>query len=287
MRNTLTLTWSAVGAIGLLALAGCDSSQTPTATDTPVKYSLNDTGVKQFSSTNVQFVASKEAAPSLSVTAVPDHPGQDANSGRDADPSTNADIDGRAGFSFTKLGADGKPLPSQTLPYTDQPWDCVLDNVTGLTWEVKTPDNGPRYYTNKYTWYDSDTKTNGGNAGSLGDNTLCGKTLDTCNTLEYTKYINKFDNNKGLCGHTDWRVPTREELRSILDYGATASPLIDEAFLGKTEGTDHWTSQTALYNESPLTYEGSKAWELHFDTGESEAHAKGSTEVTIRLVRGP
>ncbi|MCI5124827.1 MAG: hypothetical protein D3925_10195 [Candidatus Electrothrix sp. AR5] len=35
---------------------------------------------------------------------------EDANHGRDADPATNSDTDGHAGFSFTKLAVNGNEL---------------------------------------------------------------------------------------------------------------------------------------------------------------------------------
>jgi hypothetical protein len=55
--------------------------------------------------------------------------GQDGDFGRDADKP--AKKDGRAGFSFVKIGADGSELPADA---TD--WSCVRDKVTGLTWEM-------------------------------------------------------------------------------------------------------------------------------------------------------
>jgi len=274
--------WTALSSIGLLFLVGCETSNAPgpTVQATP-KYSLNDTGVTKFSGSPTPITASQPAAPALTTTSQNDHPGQDADNGRDA--TANDDSDGKAGFSFSKLDDTGKPLADQTVNYNTQAWNCVRDNVTGLTWEVKAATNGPRYYANKYTWYDTDPTTNGGGAGSEGDDIICGKTLASCNTQAYKTYLNTLDSNKGLCGFKDWRLPTREELRSIVNYGAAASPLIDESFLGKTEATDHWTSQTALYRDDKT----GDAWELHFDTGQSEAHGKGSKSVDVRMVRGP
>ncbi len=75
------------------------------------------------------------------------YPGQDAQVGRDADQSTstNNDADGRRGFNFTKIGADGKALVIQNQAWSNtdletagSKWSCVKDNVTGLIWEVKT-----------------------------------------------------------------------------------------------------------------------------------------------------
>lgn len=51
--------------------------------------------------------------------------------------NNNDDSDGHAGFSFTKLDANGNELLANA---TD--WSCVKDNVTGLIWEVKQGGNG-------------------------------------------------------------------------------------------------------------------------------------------------
>jgi len=55
-------------------------------------------------------------------------PGQDADHGRDAKLN-------RTAFSFTKIDLDGNPVPDSAPPGT---WDCVRDNVTGLTWEARS-----------------------------------------------------------------------------------------------------------------------------------------------------
>ena len=71
--------------------------------------------------------------------------------------------------SYTKLDAQGNDLPDSAAS-----WVMVRDNVTGLIWEVKQnkddmPDySNPHDADNKYTWYDSDPKTNGGHAGTPG-----------------------------------------------------------------------------------------------------------------------
>ncbi len=82
------------------------------------------------------------------------YPGQDAEYGRDATHNDNSD--GHAGFSFTKLDANGNTLPTTALS-----WSCVKDNVTGLIWEVKTDDSGLQDMGNIYSWYNPDNNANG------------------------------------------------------------------------------------------------------------------------------
>ncbi|MGH9802607.1 MAG: hypothetical protein ACRD82_19755, partial [Blastocatellia bacterium] len=74
--------------------------------------------------------------------------GQDSQIGRDA--AAGASVltktgSGSKGFDFTKIANDGSSLPANaTLGSAPGAWACTLDNVTGLTWEVKTDDNGLR-----------------------------------------------------------------------------------------------------------------------------------------------
>jgi hypothetical protein len=149
------------------------------------------------------------------------HPGQDAQYGRDA--TQNNASDGRAGFSFTKLNAQGNPLPSSATN-----WTCVRDNVTGFVWEVKTDDGGLRDKDNAYTWYEPDNGKNGGSAGTQNGGACAGS---DCDTHAYVQAVN----DAGLCGHTDWRMPAREDLRSLVDHSvAYPGPTIDQAYFPNT-----------------------------------------------------
>ena len=72
---------------------------------------------------------------------------QDGMVGRDV--SNPDSSDGKLGFSYTKLDASGNALPASAAT-----WVCVKDNITGLTWEIKTADGGLRYKAWTYTNYD-------------------------------------------------------------------------------------------------------------------------------------
>ncbi len=45
-------------------------------------------------------------------------------------------------------------------------WACVQDNVTGLTWEVKTYDGGLQDKDHTYSWYSDNNTANGGDPGT-------------------------------------------------------------------------------------------------------------------------
>jgi hypothetical protein len=151
------------------------------------------------------------------------YPWQDAQDGRDK--TAHDDSDGHAGFSFTKLDGNGNPLPASAAS-----WSCVRDNVTGLTWEIKTDDWGLRDQRRTYTWYNPDTTSNGGWAGWQNGG-IC-HTFYTdidCDTDSYVQAVNV----EGLCGARDWRLPSRFELQSIVSNDRYA-PAIDTGWFPNT-----------------------------------------------------
>ncbi len=126
---------------------------------------LNDSGQTLCYNGSAALVACDAAN---SGDAAP-YPGQDGRYGRDAAATAGALTKiggGAAGFDFTKIANDGTELPaSATLGTGATAWACTRDNTTGLTWEVKTDDNGLRDKDWTYTWYSTDGTTNGGDAG--------------------------------------------------------------------------------------------------------------------------
>lgn len=109
------------------------------------------------------------------------YPEQDAEHGRDIIHADHAN--GHAGFNFSKLDASGNPTSAAS-------WSCIKDNVTGLTWEVKTNDGA---ICSGYNSSDSAT---------------------FCNTQAYVARVNQ----AGWCGYSDWRLPTIKELEGIASY---------------------------------------------------------------------
>jgi Protein of unknown function (DUF1566) len=199
--------------------------------------------------------------------------GQDGELGLDANSATNSALDGAAGFSYLKLSSSGKPLAASATS-----WDCVRDNITGLVWEnkvVATNTSHLRSSAHTYTWYSTDTANNGGNAGSTGSNT-CNATLtgNLCNTQAYVVAVNA----AGLCGKTDWRMPTREELRSIVNFGAS-NPAIDANYFINTQPNRYWSS-TSLAGVPSYAWMG--AFWSNLGTGNNNDK---SFDRYVRLVR--
>lgn len=161
--------------------------------------------------------------------------------------------------SYTKLDASGTELADDAAD-----WVMVKDNVTGLVWEVKTDDGSIHDKDNTYTWYDSNPATNGGDAGTAGVGT---DTEDFINDL----------NAASFGGHEDWRLPTINELRSIVDYG-TYNPAIDTVYFPNTMSSYYWSST------SRASYTGD-AWLVNFDGGYDYNLNKANTYY-VRAVRG-
>lgn len=224
---------------------------------------LNDTGITTFG----------DASSNTLTTEPTDYPGQDASHGRDAQAAASQLTKtggGSAGFDFTALDASGNP----TTPSSGaNPHPCVRDNVTGLIWEVKTDDGGLRDKDWTYTWYSSDSATNGGSAG-----TVSGGTCQTAGRCDIEKYVADI-NAAGLCGYNDWRMPIMKELQSIVDY-SISNPSIDAVNFPNTPPYIFWVASAYA------SYSGS-AWYVDFSLKDTNGGDKSYSRY-VRLVRdGP
>lgn len=255
--------------------AKADRAFSPVISATPVKPppvatgKLNDTGItKCGDASSNDLVCTDPAA----------YAGQDGHYGRDV--THNDDSDGHAGFSFTKIDASGREVSASA-----NEWHCVQDNVTGLMWEVKqgAPDSivgntGLHDPDDSYNWYEPDKSKNGGYAGFKDDDgAICygynsTKSSTYCNTHAYVNRVNA----NGWCGYSDWRLPTVEELRSIVNYGDAL--MIDTDYFPNTESSSFWSS-------SSYANDGYIAWSVGFDYGYDYTYGKYDARY-VRIVRG-
>jgi len=83
-----------------------------------------------------------------------------------------------------------------------------------------------------------------------------------------------------LAGHQDWRLPSIDELETIVDFNAPAcaSAACIVPVFGPTHLGDYWTITSGQTD-------GTKAWVIGFDDGALDVIAKSGTAAT-RLVRG-
>ena len=144
---------------------------------------------------------------------------------------------------------------------SESSWSCVLDDSKSLLWEVKSREEGVQYSLNTYTWFDGES---GRDNGTFSKNCYWGK---NCNTLSFTADINKAN----LCGYSDWRLPSLDELNTIVDYYGDSDTLINTDFFPNTQKNTYWTSDSVantpkLAFEVPFFYGGSKARQKTIDT---------------------
>ena len=112
--------------------------------------------------------------------------------------------------SYTKISNSGTALEDTATQGTgDTDWACTKDNKTGLIWEVKTTDRGLHDASSIYSWYEPNAAQNSGNAGKQNGG-YCRESR--CDTYAYKNAVNA----KKLCGAQNWRLPTRNELMSLV-----------------------------------------------------------------------
>lgn len=191
---------------------------------------LNDTGI----TANQCYEAGGNIVACNSSGALALNNAQDGMVGRDVDGATNGNVDGKLGFSFT--------------PVAPSAGGCVLDNVTGLMWEVKTTDGGLRDSSNTYS--------------NLGN----GSSNDTSGFVAAV-------NASNLCGHSDWRLPSADELQSLVYYSVVSGTAIDTNWFPNTQ---------RIYWSSSLNASG--AWYVDFSWGDVSLYFP-NTAYSVRLVR--
>ncbi|MFD1384503.1 DUF1566 domain-containing protein [Rhodanobacter aciditrophus] len=303
------------------ALAGADPLTTDVGPVKAVTPNSNGLDLTQFTST--RELNDTGATYSLTTTSHDDtcaSPGslnadyQDCSYGRDNDDQANADTDGIAGFSFTKIDSTGRKLKSSV-----EDWDCVLDNVTGLMWETKKNGNGTLGESlhdadDGFTWYfdnshsNYQTLVNSGAIPEIGSgvssgspegttpNSCYGYTVSTTSTNCNAHYFMNRVNEVGLCGYNDWRLPSTNELMSIVYYRSIVPTLtidaLEESFFPK----DDSVVRSKFWTRSPYNDPDSddRAWSVVFrdtssttrgkETGMVEPQTK-STVYGIILVR--
>ena len=81
-----------------------------------------------------------------------------------------------------------------------------------------------------------------------------------------------------LLGQSDWRLPTIQELLTLVDYERRA-PAIDTAFFPDTKSDWYWSS-------SPVAGDSEYAWLVYFGRGGSGWVHRDYGEGFVRAVRG-
>lgn len=180
-------------------------------------------------------------------------------------------------LEMVRLDQQGEPL-SGDVPNGDVPkgpaftdWACVRDEVTGLVWEVKTAGPGLRGADNRYSWYQPGPHRFALSPGVRDQ----GDCVDSrCDTSGYAEAVNE----RGLCGHSDWRLPSRDELASLVRSRQPDGPKTALAFFPQTRPGEYWTA-------TPYRFHHKGVWVWHFGRGFDHVARRGQAKY-VRLVRG-
>lgn len=141
----------------------------------------------------------------------------------------------------------------------------ITDNLTGLIWEKKDASDGienlanPHDVDNIYTWSSNDS-----------DNT------DEDGTA-FTDFLENLNSGAGFAGANGWRLPTLEELQTILSPDYPCMTCLDPAF-GPT-ASYYWTSSTQAQFAN-------NAWTVVFAPGGSFGFVSKVGTRGVRAVRG-
>lgn len=190
------------------------------------------------------------------------------------------------GFAFGALHCGAECVLDASgcysVRFTDNGDGTVTDGETGLMWEAKGHLDGvpvactsagvcpdPHDADNQYT-YSADNPT--GPPGKV-----------------FTVLLAQLNAGGGFAGHTDWRLPTREELQSIVDYADASLPVSHAAFdtncSSTCTGIGCGCSAAASYWSDDLVASISgNAWVVDFGDGSALTDTR-DTDYHARAVR--
>lgn len=156
-------------------------------------------------------------------------------------------------------GQDGELRKGVARDFTDNGDGTVTDEVTGLVWEKLSDDGSIHDKDATYTWADA-----------------------------FAVKVAAL-NADAFAGHSDWRVPNRNELETLVDAGTISPATFREFDTACTPGCTvltcsctipsfYWSSTTG---KTPTTF----AWYVFFDGGFVDDDDKAATN-SVRAVRG-
>ena len=202
------------------------------------------------------------AAIAPAAAPVPDKPAaQDEGIMSDA-ATTLASV---LGSGFVKIASSGEKLEDSVTN-----WECVEDKSNNLVWEVKKDDGSIRDRDYSYSWL---RNINGENIG-VSDGGRC-KGGVNCDTSSYVQAMN----TQKLCGYSDWRLPTMEELELLVEYNDDPKQAtINQTYFPQAIPSWYWTASEHQKREG-------YAWYVLFRNGVALNDLKERPK-HIRLVRG-
>jgi len=166
---------------------------------------------------------------------------------------------GGVGFC-SHTGQDGDLQKGAALAYVDNGDGTITDVNTGLMWEKLSQDGSIHDWGKIYTW----------------DNAFAVK-------------VATLNGGGGFAGYTDWRMPNRRELDSIVNLqndGPAVSPAFDTGCVSRcTVMTCSCTQSDFYWSSSSFANFPRNAWFVSFNDGYDLANTK-AYNFHVRAVRG-
>ncbi len=162
--------------------------------------------------------------------------------------------------TWAKLQARLPTTSCAAARFVDNGDGTVSDNLTGLQWEKKTSAVGTHNVNDQYSWSATGTAADG---------------------TAFTAFLPLLNTGVCLGGQCDWRLPTKEELQTLLSepFSCASHPCVDSA-LGPTQSDLYWSSST--YLGKPDT-----AWMVDFNDGSVVNFVPDKlVDMYVRAVRG-
>lgn len=86
-----------------------------------------------------------------------------------------------------------------------------------------------------------------------------------------------------FAGHSDWRIPNKNELKSIVEHRCY-DPAINLAIFPLTSLASFWTSTARFWTSTPSANSSDDLWSVRFFKGYSSSSSKNASGY-VRLVR--
>ena len=169
---------------------------------------------------------------------------------------------------YVALGDDGSVLTEKPAAY-----NCVLDQFTGLTWEVKSDSEGLHNWRNTYSWHNPDEAHGELDYRGTPNGGSCSGS--DCDTHAWVIAVNE----QGLCGFNNWRMPLKDELASISDpRKVDTPPTTNTEYFPFAQAGEYWSA-------NDYSFQWDAAWLWNFQLGHDRVEWK-ATPNYARLVRG-
>ena len=247
-------------------------AQTPEAiiknSDKPIAEEIEPATVRPVINEPVKVTTAPAAPPLLELVAIAPVSGyEQADTGVENDTQTNAKatVASIAGSGFVKISNSGETLDDKAVT-----WECVEDKSSKLIWEVKKNDGGIRDKDYSYSWL----RNINGEVKGVSNGGRCRGGVK-CDTYSYVHALNE----QKLCGYSDWRLPTREEMETLIDYNTSVKDAtINTTYFPEAVPSWYWTA-----TENPQR--DNFAWYVLFRNGIALNDLKERPK-HVRLVRG-